>query len=133
MRGVHGPSTWTSYTVGGFVMTFKASYFASAHFEKWDSCSANVCSDLSHMAAAKFTSLLCLHSAKARQKAGWINRSFYCRQGWFMRHKWNTLVAPHPDYCNLLWAPSEGSELEKLEKVFKNLTAKVPAVIFINS
>ena len=27
--------------------------------------------------------------AKARQKAGWIHRTF-----WFMRHMWNTLVAP---------------------------------------
>ena len=66
---------------------------------------------------ASFTNQIDKASAKARQKAGWINRSFYCKQGWFMRHMWNTLVAPHLDYCNQLWAPGEGSELENLEKI----------------
>ena len=71
-------------------------------------------------------------SSKARQKAGWINRSFYCKQGWFMCHMWNTLVAPHLDYCNQLWAPGEGCGLEKLEKVLKDFTAKVPEVKALN-
>ena len=53
-------------------------------------------------------------TSKARQKAGWIARSFYCKEGWFMRHMWNTLVSPHTDYCNQLWSPKEGPELEKV-------------------
>ena len=49
-----------------------------------------------------------------------------------MRHMWNTLVSPHTDYCNQLWSPKEGSELEKVEKVLKDFTAKVPQVKSIN-
>ena len=59
---------------------------------------------------------------KARRKAGWINRTFYCKQGWFMRHMWNTLVSPHLDYCSQLWAPGEGQQLQKLEKILKDFT-----------
>ena len=81
---------------------------------------------------ASFTIQIDKASSKARQKAGWINRSFYCKQGWFMRHMWNTLVAPHLDYCNQLWAPGEGCGLEKLEKVLKDFTAKVPEVKALN-
>ena len=49
-----------------------------------------------------------------------------------MRHMWNTLVAPHTDYCNQLWAPREGSDLERVEKVLKDFTAKIPEVKSMN-
>jgi len=48
---------------------------------------------------------------KVRQKSGWMFRSFYNRQGWFLRHMWNSLSQPHVDYCSQLWALDEGGEL----------------------
>ena len=63
---------------------------------------------------------------KVRQKSGWLFRSFYNRQGWFLRHMWNSLIQPHIDYCSQLWAPGEGGELQKIEKLLKDFTAKIP-------
>ena len=65
---------------------------------------------------------------KVRQKSGWMFRSFYNRQGWFLRHMWNSLIQPHIDYCSQLWAPEEGGELQKIEKLLKDYTAKIPEV-----
>ena len=70
--------------------------------------------------------------SKARQKAGWLHRSFYNKQGWFMRHMWNTLVAPHLDYCSQLWAPGEGQHLQSLEKILKDFTSRIPEVRELN-
>ena len=63
---------------------------------------------------------------KVRQKSGWLFRSFYNRQGWFLRHMWNSLIQPHIDYCSQLWAPGEGGELKKIEKLLKDFTSKIP-------
>ena len=63
---------------------------------------------------------------KVRQKSGWLFRSFYNRQGWFLRHMWNSLIQPHIDYCSQLWAPGEGGELQKIEKLLKDFTSKIP-------
>ena len=65
---------------------------------------------------------------KVRQKAGWLFRTFYNRQSWFLRHMWNSLVQPHIDYCSQLWAPGEGGNLQKLEKLLKDFTSKIPEV-----
>ena len=39
---------------------------------------------------------------------------------------WNSLIQCHIDYCSQLWAPGEGAELQKLEKLLKDYLAKVP-------
>ena len=65
---------------------------------------------------------------KVRQKSGWLFRTFYNRQSWFLRHMWNSLVQPHIDYCSQLWAPGEGGNLQKLEKLLKDYTSKIPEV-----
>jgi hypothetical protein len=65
---------------------------------------------------------------KVRQKSGWLFRTFYNRQSWFLRHMWNSLVQPHIDYCSQLWAPGEGAELEKIEKLLKDFTSKIPEI-----
>jgi hypothetical protein len=44
-------------------------------------------------------------NAKAKQKAGWILRTFRSRDLHTMRTLWNTLVRPHQDYCSQLWSP----------------------------
>ena len=45
-----------------------------------------------------------------------------------MMHMWKTLVSPHLDYCSQLWAPREGQQLKKLEKILKDFTSKIPQV-----
>ena len=37
---------------------------------------------------------------KARQKMGWILRTFNSRNKWFMRHMFKSLVLPYIDYCS---------------------------------
>ena len=50
---------------------------------------------------------------KVRQK------SLYNRQGWFLRHMWNSLIQKHIDYCSQLWAPEEraAENIETLERL----------------
>ena len=40
---------------------------------------------------------------KARQKSGWIFRTFYCRRPDFLKQMFKSLVQPHIDYCSQLW------------------------------
>ena len=40
--------------------------------------------------------------SRARQKCGWILRTFYCRNPRFMRKMYNELCQPHLDYCSQL-------------------------------
>ena len=53
---------------------------------------------------------------KVRQKSGWIFRTFYSRNTLFLKQLFKSLIQPHIDYCSQLWAPLEGSNLEKIEK-----------------
>ena len=53
---------------------------------------------------------------KARQKSGWIFRTFYSRNTQFLKQVFKSLVQPHIDYCSQLWTPLEGPNLEKVEK-----------------
>ena len=69
---------------------------------------------------------------KARQKAGWVMRTFYSRRSSFMRHMYNTLVQPHLDYCVQLWAPPEGPLMDKVENILRNYTKQIPAVRNMN-
>ena len=65
---------------------------------------------------------------KVRQKCGWVLRTFYSRDQHFLRHMFNTLIQPHIDYCSQLWSPQEGPQLDKIEKLLKNFTAKIPSL-----
>ena len=71
-------------------------------------------------------------SRKMKQKCGWICRTFYSRNPKFMRHMWNTLAQPHGDYCSQLWAPSCGSDLEKLNGLLHIFTARIPSLRNLN-
>ena len=71
--------------------------------------------------------------SRARQKYGWILRTFYCRNPRFMRKMYNELCQPHLDYCSQLWAPAtEGKQLSQVETVLRNYTKKVPATSGMN-
>ena len=71
-------------------------------------------------------------SKKVKQKCGWICRTFYSRNPNIFRHMWNTLVQPHADYCSQLWAPSFGSDLEKLDGLLRSFTARIPLIRHLN-
>ena len=49
---------------------------------------------------AKFEDQIEQVCKKARQKSGWVMRTFFPRDPDFMRHMYNTLVQPHLDYCS---------------------------------
>ena len=40
----------------------------------------------------------------------------------------NSLVQPHIDYCSQLWMPQEGQHLDKVEKVLKDFSKKLPGL-----
>ena len=63
---------------------------------------------------------------KARQKMGWVLRTFYSRRTWFMKHMFKTLVMPHLDYCSQLWLPVDAAGILKLEKVQFDFLKKIP-------
>ena len=69
---------------------------------------------------------------KVRQKCGWICRTFYTRNPQFMRHMFNSLVQPHIDYCSQLWMPQEGQQLEKIEKLLRDFSRKIPGMGQLN-
>ena len=63
---------------------------------------------------------------KARQKLGWILRTFNSRNKWFMRHMFKSLVIPHIDYCSQLWMPIDGAGIHSLEKLQYDFFKKIP-------
>ena len=63
---------------------------------------------------------------KTRQKMGWLLRTFRCRNNDFMKHTFNSLVRPHIDYCSQLWMPNQCQQMEKVENLLKQFTAKIP-------
>ena len=69
---------------------------------------------------------------KARQKSGWLFRTFYSRKTLFLRQMFKSLVQPHLDYCSQLWSPMEGPQMEKMEKVLKDFTKRIPELQGLN-
>ena len=63
---------------------------------------------------------------KARQKGGWLLRTFYSRSTLFMKQMFNSIVQPQIDYCSQLWMPQEGRSLEMLEKVLRDFSRRIP-------
>ena len=45
-----------------------------------------------------------------------------------MKHMFNTIVEPHIDYCFQLWMPQEGQILDKVEKLLRDFTRKIPGL-----
>ena len=61
-----------------------------------------------------------------RKKIAWLLRTFSKRENWFMKHIFNSLVQPHIDYCSQLWLPNKAGEIEKIEKLLKDFTYRIP-------
>ena len=62
------------------------------------------------------------------QKCAWILRTFICRNTYFMKTMWKTLVQPHIDYCSQLWMPVKTGDIEKIESLQKQFTKRIPEV-----
>ena len=62
--------------------------------------------------------------AKVKQKAGWILRTFACRQPFFLKLLWKQLVQPHIDYCSQLM-PLTGSNLTKFENLQRHFLRRI--------
>ena len=81
---------------------------------------------------AKFSIHISNVCAKVRQKCGWILRTFNCRQTFFLKVMWKSLVQGHIDYCSQLYFPNQSTDLEKLEDLQKTFTKKIPEVHSMN-
>ena len=69
---------------------------------------------------------------KVRQKSGWLFRTFYSRDTQFLKQLFKSLIQPHIDYCSQLWAPLEGPNLEKVEKLLRDFTRRIPELRGLN-
>ena len=77
----------------------------------------------------KFSNHIDSVSSRVRQKCGWILRTFNCRNTYFMKFMWKSLVQGHIDYCSQLYFPSNHSSgLQSLENLFKVFSKKIPEV-----
>ena len=65
-------------------------------------------------------------NSKARNKTGWILRTFFSRNTWFMKHMLKTLVMPHIDFCSQLWMPIDAAGVLTLEKIQFDFFKKIP-------
>ena len=66
--------------------------------------------------------------SKVSQKAGWILRTFACRQTNFMKLMWKQLLQGHIDYASQLYQPLQSSNLERIENLQRNFTGRIPQV-----
>ena len=57
--------------------------------------------------------------SKARQKSGWINRSFLNKSIIFRRKMWRTYIESSMDYGSQIWTPTNQGLINKLEGVLK--------------
>ena len=64
-------------------------------------------------------------SSKAKQKCGWIYRTFRSRNAFLMKTMWNCLVQPQIDYCSQLWMPMKVMEMQQIEQIQRNFTARI--------
>jgi hypothetical protein len=69
---------------------------------------------------------------KSRKKCGWLLRTFYSRNTHFMKQMFKSLVQPHVDYCSVLWMPQEGCSMDKVEKVLRDFSRRIPELRGLN-
>ena len=77
---------------------------------------------------ATFTEHINKVCCKASQKAGWILRTFACRQTWFMKLMWKSLVQGHIEYSSQLYQPLQSPNLMQIEQVQRTFTNLIPEV-----
>ena len=63
--------------------------------------------------------------SKANRQAGWILRTFRCRDPISMITLFKATVLPLLEYCSQLWSPGKVGEIRRLESVQRNFTYRV--------
>ena len=66
--------------------------------------------------------------SKSSQKAGWILRTFACRQTFFMKLMWKSLVQGLIDYSSHLYQPLQSSDLTRIEQLQRTFSSRIPEV-----
>ena len=51
---------------------------------------------------------------------------------YFMKTIFKSLIQPHKDYCSQLWMPPPGQKLEKIERLLKRWTSRIPTLRNLN-
>ena len=64
---------------------------------------------------------------KAKQKSGWIMRTFRSREIDTIKTLYKQLVLPHVEYCSVLIHPHKITDIQSLESVQRSMTAKITA------
>ena len=61
-----------------------------------------------------------------------VQRQLNIQQFWkawhFLKQIFKSLVQPHIDYCSQLWMPLEGVNMDKIEKVLRDFSKRVPGL-----
>ena len=70
--------------------------------------------------------------SKARQQAGWVLRTFRCREIKPMLVLYRAMVMPYLEYCSQLWSPVTIGHIRRLETVQRNYTSKIWEVNNLN-
>ena len=79
-----------------------------------------------------FNSQILKSVTKAKQKIGWMMRTFISRTEETIITLYKSLVLPHVDYCSVLVSPHKISEIKKLEGVQRSMTFKITALKHLN-
>ena len=63
-------------------------------------------------------------TTKAKQRIGFIMRTFMNRDINFLKFTWRNYIKLILDYSSQLWGPDDGSDLLKLKMLLKSFTAR---------
>ena len=66
--------------------------------------------------------------SNVNRKAGWIFRTFSTRSTQVMKLLWKQLVQGHIDYGSQLWQPQQSIDLQRIEKLFKTYSKRIPEI-----
>ena len=78
--------------------------------------------------SGKFSDHINEVTKKVKKKISWICRTFVSRDLEVMRRLYVTQVRPLIDYCAQVWAPCEGPELDRVERLLYNYTKLSPSI-----
>ena len=74
---------------------------------------------------ATFTNHIAKMIIKGKRQAGWILRTFKCRDHISMLTLYKATVLPLLEYCSQLWCPIKIGQIRKIEAVQRNFTSRV--------
>jgi len=63
--------------------------------------------------------------SSASQMVGWCLRTFRGRGSFLLMTLFKSLVQPHLDYCNQIWAPTKQEDINEIEQVQRGLVSRI--------